>query len=353
MDFNKILSNEQDVVNTKIGIFFFKKMISQTNPFIIQYYSDLKRYILSGGKRLRPISLIYAYKGKEGNKFDEISDLCVSVELLHNASLIHDDIIDHDQIRRGQPAFHISSQIWYDYNIEKSNNITRQEDFGIAMGILGGDYLIDLGLEPILNSNFPVESIKKAIFYYQQAFHDLINGVLYETYLQNLPLHSITESNYLEMIAGKTAALFEKSILMGALFGDHSEKDKKHLSQFAISVGKAFQIRDDILGAFGLSKKIGKPTDSDIREGKKTLLTIYAYKKNNQIQKLLGKHEITEKEIEIVKNIFKETNALEKTKQKALMFAEKAKSSLNKITLTKEVKDFFSELINFVQFRDI
>ncbi|MHA1298412.1 MAG: polyprenyl synthetase family protein [Candidatus Helarchaeota archaeon] len=353
MDFNKILNTEKDNINDKIGIFFFKKMISQTNPFIIKYYSDLKQFILSGGKRLRPISLIFSYKGKGGENIEEISKLSICVELLHNASLIHDDIIDHDQTRRGQPAFHISSQIWYDHNINQINEVARQEDFGIAMGILGGDYLIDLGLEPILLSNFPLESINSAVSYYQQAFHELLNGVLYETYLQNLPLNTVSEMNYLEMVAGKTAALFEKSILIGALFADHTEKDKHYLSQFAISLGKAFQIRDDILGAFGIKKKIGKPTDSDIREGKKTLLAIYANKENSKVQELLGKPGITEQEIETVKKLFEETNALEKTKQKALNLADKSKAALNKISFSREIKEFFLELINYVQFRDI
>ena len=117
MDFNKVLDTEKDNINTKIGIFFFKKMISQKNPFIIKYTSDLKRFILSGGKRLRPISLISAYRGKGGEDIEEIYNLSISMELLHNASLIHDDIIDHDQIRRGQPSFHVSSQAWFDYNL--------------------------------------------------------------------------------------------------------------------------------------------------------------------------------------------------------------------------------------------
>ena len=221
------------------------------------------------------------------------------------------------------------------------------------MGILGGDYLIDLGMEPILTSKFPASSINKAISYYQEAFRDLLDGVLYETYLQNLPITMVTEQNYLDMIAGKTAALFEKSILIGALFGDPSEKDKIQLIQLAHSLGKAFQIRDDILGAFGIKEKIGKPVGSDIREGKKTLLAIFASKKNSKVQELLGAPDISEREIETVKKIFKETNALEKTKEKALGFAKQAQSCLNKIAFTKEIKEFFLELIDFVQLREI
>ncbi len=350
MDFKKILEEEKDTVNTKIGIFFFQRMISQKNPYIIKYYSDLKRYILYGGKRLRPISLIYTYIGKGGENIEEIYDVSISVELLHNASLIHDDIIDHDIVRRGQPSFHVAAQHWYDFNLKTS---TRKEDFGLAMGILGGDYLIDLGLEPILSSDFPPESKNKAISYYQQAFRDLIDGVLYETYLQNMLLNTVSESNYLEMIEGKTGALFEKSVLIGGLLADPSEKEKSLLSEFAISLGKAFQIRDDVLGAFGLTKKIGKPTDSDIREGKKTLLAIYANKKDEKIQELLGKPDISDKEIETIKKIFKDSGALEQTKQKALYFCEQARKTLNKITFTGDFKDFFLELIDYVQFRDI
>lgn len=350
MDFLKIVEEEKKIIEEKIADFFLKKMKSQDNPFIKKNYSDLKHYVLSGGKRLRPIALISAYKGKGGEQLDEIYKLSISVELLHNASLIHDDIIDHDSIRRGEPSFHINYQIWFDYNL---SHFSQHQDFGMAMGILSGDHLIDLGLEPILLSNFSPKSIKTAALYYQQAFNELINGVLYETYLQNLPLNMITEENYLEMIEGKTAALFEKSILIGALLGDISEREKSLLSKFAFLIGKAFQIRDDTLGAFGIGKEIGKSTDSDIREGKKTLLAIYTYKKNPEVQELLGKPEITDEEIEMVRNMFKETRAVEKTRQKSLSLTEEAKKILNQITFTEEIKEFYLDLVDFVQFREI
>ncbi|MFX1450140.1 MAG: polyprenyl synthetase family protein [Promethearchaeota archaeon] len=350
MDFQKVLKDEKEIIDVEIGIFFFKKMVLEKNPFIIKYYSDLKQYIVTGGKRLRPIALILAYEGKGGRSLEAIHKLSISVELLHNASLIHDDIIDHDETRRGEPSFHIAFQEWFDYNLQ---GISRQQDFGVTMGILGGDYLSNMGLEPILSSNFAVNVIKKAVSYYQQAYRDIIKGVLFETYLQNLPLKMVLEKDYLDMIAGKTATLFEKSILIGALLGDKSERDKSLLSKFALLLGQAFQIRDDVLGAFGKKEKIGKPTDSDIREGKKTLLAIYANQKDKNVQELLGKPDITEKEIKTVKQIFKETKALEKTKEKALDIVKQARDLLEKIKFTDNTKEFFSNLIDFVQFRDI
>ena len=350
MDFKKVLKDEKEIIDVEIGIFFFKKMIPEKNPFIVKYYSDLKQYILAGGKRLRPIALIAAYEGKGGKSLEAIHKLSISVELLHNASLIHDDIIDHDETRRGQPSFHVAYQQWFDYNLAQTS---QQKDFGVTMGILGGDYLLDMGFEPILSSNFAANIIKKAVAYYQQAYSDIINGVLFETYLQNLPLKMVSEKDYLAMIEGKTSALFEKSILIGALIGDKSERDKSLLSEFALLLGKAFQIRDDILGVFGKKKKLGKPIDSDIREGKKTLLAIYANKKDKRLQNLLGKPEITEKEIKTVKQIFKDTKALENTKQKALDIVNQARNILDKIKFTKDTKQFFSDLIDFVQFRDI
>ncbi|MHA1893055.1 MAG: polyprenyl synthetase family protein, partial [Candidatus Helarchaeota archaeon] len=215
MNFNEILIEEKEKVEETIAAFFNQYYVKPgrfNNPFLFQFYSDLKRYILNGGKRLRPVSLIMAYEGL-GGKEKTIYETSISVELLHNASLVHDDIIDHDVIRRGEPCFHSHYDYWFQNNLA---HVSDQKDFGIAMGILGGDLLIDLGQETIIKSAFDSERKYKALIYYQVAFREIINGVLAESYIQNLLLEQVSEQDYLEMISKKTSALFEKSILIGS-----------------------------------------------------------------------------------------------------------------------------------------
>lgn len=348
MAFQKILATEKVNIEKSLGKFFdsFSKPGIFRQQFVYQFYADLKNYLLFGGKRLRPVSLVIIYKGLGGLN-PEIYNVAISVELLHNASLVHDDIIDHDLVRRGQASFHAFYQTWFEENLKEFSDIA---DFGMAMGILGGDLLIDLGQEAILRSKFEPSKKVKAIKYYQTAFKELIDGVVAESYLQTLPINKVAEEDYLEMIRGKTAALFEKSLLIGGVLADESEKYSDEISEFAIQLGQAFQIRDDILGVFGDSAKTGKSTEGDIREGKKTLLAIYG-SVNQELNDLYGKSDISKQEIQIVRELFKESGALERARTKALELAEGAISSLDKLPLEQEAHLYFKDLINYIQER--
>ena len=351
MSFSKTLEEEKDKVEETLAAFFnqyYLKPGKFINPFLFQFYSDLKKYILNGGKRLRPVSLVMMYRGLGGNE-PSIYESSISVELLHNASLVHDDIIDHDTVRRGQPSFHTHYDLWFQRNL---GLLSDQKDFGISMGILGGDLLIDLGQEAIIKSAFSSDRKYLALCYYQIAFKEIINGVLSESYIQNLPLDAISEVDYLDMISKKTSALFEKSILIGAALADPTEKLKSEISEFSLALGNAFQIRDDILGVFGDTKKTGKSSDSDIREGKKTLLALYA-SKESKLSDLYGKKGITTKEINEVRQLMKDAGALEKTRNKANDFCDKAKEILGSIKISDKSNKFFNQLIDFVQFRKL
>ncbi|MHA1278899.1 MAG: polyprenyl synthetase family protein [Candidatus Helarchaeota archaeon] len=348
MSLKEILLQEVPKVEAKLKEFFEKISTKGTftNDFLYQFYSDLANYLLHGGKRLRPISLVMIYKGLGGQN-DAIYDIAISVELLHNASLVHDDIIDHDLVRRGQPSFHAFYSDWFNKNLKKFSD---QEDFGLAMGILGGNLLVDLGLKTILDSDFPPDRKLRGIYYYIMAYKQLIDGVTAESYLQNIPLNKVSEKDYLDMINGKTAALFEKSILLGALFVDSAEKYEAELSKFAILLGQAFQIQDDILGVFGDPAKTGKSIEGDIREGKKTLLAIYA-NENSEFIKYYGTPNLTQEQIKLVRQLLKDTGALDKAKTKALELAKNANAILEQIELTRESFAFFHDLVMFVRER--
>jgi geranylgeranyl pyrophosphate synthase len=348
MSLKETLNEETIKIDAKIKEFFDEYLNSGMLPhdFVVQFYSDLKNYLLLGGKRLRPISIVMMYKGL-GGLSDDIYNMAISVELLHNASLVHDDIIDHDVIRRGQPSFHAFYGNWFEKNLKQYSD---QTDFGLAMGILGGDLLIDLGQEAILKSNFNTDEKMKALTYYLMAYKELIHGVTAESYLQSLPLDKVSENDYLTMINGKTGALFQKSLLIGAVLAEETEKCKKEISEFGTLLGQAFQIRDDILGTFGDPEETGKSTESDIREGKKTLLAIYGTE-DPQIIELYGKKDLTRKEIQTVKHALKDVGSLERAKEKALNLSESAKDVLRKIDLNEKSMNFFMELVNFVQER--
>ena len=163
-----------------------------------------------------------SYYAFNDNRDENIIVPSVGTEFLHNASLIHDDIIDKDDFRRGEPAFHFRFRNYHEkYNLKKMI----ASDFGNSIGIIGGDSAFFLGLEAYFYNDFEKELNLNAIEYYEQAFTAIANGVLIETDMINQKEISIQD--YIEMISLKTGALIEKSILIGANYSKVDEKYKK------------------------------------------------------------------------------------------------------------------------------
>ncbi|MHA1803428.1 MAG: polyprenyl synthetase family protein [Promethearchaeota archaeon] len=342
-------------INAAIEKIYSDKINREEHPFLKHYYTELKDYFLSGGKRIRPLLCIAAYNAfiKKKEEGDRIIIPSVGIEFLHNASLIHDDIIDKDDFRRGQPAFHYRYKMYHEnYKIKKMDKI----DFGNCIGIIGGDSAFFLGLEAFLNNDFEKELNLEAINYYENAFIDVSNGVLIEMDMVNRECNSIEE--YITMISLKTGALLKYSTLIGATYAKAGKKQKDGISKFALNLGIIFQIIDDILGTFGDVKLTGKPTDGDIREGKKTCLLISALEKlegpkKEKLIALIGKTGITADEIEEVKVLFKEANVIDACKTKAEHYHEIALNYLTSLEadMNPSEIEFFKDLLDFVKNR--
>ncbi|RLF15533.1 MAG: hypothetical protein DRJ97_03600 [Thermoprotei archaeon] len=313
-----------------------------------EYYLNLKEYLLRGGKRLRPVSLIMAYRGVGGKDEEAIVKASICVELLHNSSLVHDDIIDRDELRRGGPTFHAKYREWFSRRGASGD----PQHFGVSLGILGGDSLFNMGFKSLVNSGFREDLVVKSLKLYVEAYEQLIDGMLLDMYL---PIAGrASEEDYLEMVRLKTAALFEKSLLIGATLGEASQSQLKALSEYAVLSAQGFQIQDDIIGLFGEEEEIGKPVGSDIREGKMTLLVIKALeeadpKHRERLRVMLGKSDLSREEVEEARRIIEETGALSYAQRKALELIERAKERLREATpkLTAEAVEFFDELSDF------
>lgn len=227
------------------------------------------------------------------------------------------------------------------------------KDFGNSIGIIGGDSAFFLGLEAYFNNDFEKELNLNAINYYEQAFTDIANGVLIEIDMVNQKEISIQD--YINMISLKTGALLEKSILIGASYSKVDEEYKKYLSIYGINLGIIFQIIDDILGTFGDEKVTGKPTDGDIREGKKTCLLIMALnklenKKKQQLTHLLEQQEMSDEEVQEVKNLFLDADVIDSSKELANSYFDKAKISIEHLKPIFNISEteFYENLLDFV-----
>ncbi|MFX1308211.1 MAG: polyprenyl synthetase family protein [Promethearchaeota archaeon] len=337
-------------INESIKLIYDRKLKSVENSFLKDYYSELKDYFLSGGKRIRPLVGIATFNAFSKNLDEKIVLPSVGVEFLHNASLIHDDIIDKDNYRRGKPSFHYRFRNYHQqYDLKKMSDV----EFGNSIGIIGGDSAFFMGLEAYLFSQFEKDLNLKAINYYEQAFIEIANGVLIETDMVNQK--KLTLSDYINMISLKTGALIEKSILIGANYANVDERYLKDLSILGINLGIIFQIIDDILGTFGDEKVTGKPTDGDIREGKKTCLLIDALNKLEnkdklKLEKLIENPVMTNNEVQNVKDLFIKSNVDKSCRELANSYFQEAKSFLNKLesVINHSEIEFFEDLLNFV-----
>jgi geranylgeranyl diphosphate synthase type I len=207
--------------------------------------------VLSGGKRVRPFILI---KSSElfGVKIEYSLPAAVSIELLHNFTLIHDDIMDRDEYRRGVKTTHVL--------------------YGDSVAIIAGDYLFSQVFH-ILSSNYDDVVAGKLVNLFSQASNQICMGqtmdVLPDKYI-------FSKDSYLDMVYLKTGALIEASAVAGGIIGGASSRELDALKRYGGRIGIAFQISDDILGIIGDPKVTGKPVGNDIRNGKKTLLVLEA-----------------------------------------------------------------------------
>jgi len=349
---DKIWNDEKEKVNHALIEYLDMEInrVGRLGAWHIEYFENIKEYMTSGGKRLRPILVAIGYKSiKENVEIKHLYRAACSVEILHNGSLLHDDLIDHDESRRGGKTFHII----YQDKLKKISTEERAQDYGMTMAILGGDSLINMGGTIISASELEPEIAAKCLELYQIAFRGLVDGVLLEMEMVNFP--TTTPEVYLEMVSLKTAILFEKSLVMGAIMAKAEESQIKALGTFGVKVGQAFQMQDDILGSFGDESVTGKPADGDIHEGKKTMLVIQAQLLGNSEQKkeldcLIGKPDMTKAEVDQVRDLFRKTGALDKTQEIMETLLQEGQSALVTVDppLNQVQKEFLLALSEFL-----
>jgi len=337
------------LIEQEIRAFFREKTSTQIDEVVAKYYEELSSYILRGGKRLRPLALISSYYGFNSRQEGNIIKASISVELLHNSSLIHDDIMDESPKRRGGPSFHYQMEDWS----RLSPETPPPRNAGISIGILGGDSLIELGLEALLESDFPESSLIKAAFEYLMAYRKLIEGQLLDLYLSTVTMP--TEEEVLRMLSLKTGTLFSASLAIGGILAGAPKAAINFLKNFGQRVGVAFQLQDDILGLYGDEGVIGKPSDSDVKEGKRTLLIVKTWQlagkeDKKKLLSILGNKNIGIDELNYVRNIVKKLGVLDYTKETALNLLRENEKGIetNKNLFERDFVEFLRELNEIV-----
>ena len=297
-------------------------------------YDAAGHLIIHGGKRLRPYMVIRSCQivgGKSSNAMNAAS----AVEMVHNFSLVHDDIMDNDEMRHGVPTVH--------------------KKYGMPIAILAGDVLFSKAFQIISDSKLSDNATTQLVSRLAKACVDICEGQLLDVKMaeeRRIP----TQKDYITMIGKKTAALFDVSCAMGAICASNKAKDVSNLSTFGRNLGIAFQITDDLIGVMGDPKITKKPVGNDLREGKKSLPILIAIKlaKGNDkkiILKAFGNSKISRKDLNKAVDVIRSLGIEENVRKQALKYAEKAEKSL--VKYSGSAKAELITLLDFVVKRSV
>jgi len=343
-----------------LAITTLKKFAKQTDPLLFEFFQNqksqtpkslkhahqmlenLEDFCTRGGKRLRPILVYYGYRLLNGDKSKDILKISLAMELVHTFLLIHDDIMDQSDLRRGKTAIH------------KLYQNGHSQRFGESMGILAGDLSSNLAFKLLLSTDF---SSKQKVKVLQKLQDTIINTIFGQELDIRLETNGLSKpSEILNVYRLKTAQYtFECPLHIGAMLAGANRKHLKIISDYAIPAGIAFQIKDDILGMFGKSKHTGKPVNSDLKQGKQTLLIAKALQKasktdREKIKAALGNKNLTNNQTAEICQIIKKTKALEFAEKLAQKYIIQSKQALKKFSKLGWDKKTIKELSNLVDY---
>src|SRR4051812_18774790 len=243
--------------------------MAAVSPETLQLIDGVGQLAVQGGKRLRPALVYYTYRACGGAVDGEVLPLALSTELLHTYLLIHDDIMDHAEIRRGQPAAHVRFR-----EAHRAHGLHGDAaDFGRSVAILLGDLAQAWAVELAAFGRGP------AARELARCFAAMCQEVIGGQYLELLVAQrrAATEEELLRVLRLKSGRYTaERPIQLGALLAGASPETLAGLSRYGSAVGEAFQLQDDLLGMFGDPETVGKPVDADLKEGKYTFLIHHA-----------------------------------------------------------------------------
>lgn len=328
---NRELQKQLVAVASKVDP-VIKSLVEEEKEIEVLYKAS-KHLIDAGGKRLRPFLVLKSCEIVGGKEEDAIQ-LAAAIELLHTFTLIHDDIIDEDEKRRGVPAVHA---LW-----------------GLPIAITAGDLLFAKVYNSVIRcaDSKPITNrrVLQALSVITDAAVSVCRGQALDMLFANM--EEISEEQYLRMIGGKTAALLKASAQSGAIFGGGKASQIELIGEFAYYCGLAFQIVDDVLGLTADEKVIGKPMGSDIREGKKTIVIVHALNKANRKQRqlilsTLGNKEVPLSRIEEVIRTVESLGSINYAMSKAKGLVNEAKSRLSSFPASL-AKNTLLELSNFL-----
>ena len=312
--------------------------LSKISPLL---FKSIKDFVLRDGKRIRPLLFCAGYLGFTKKPAPRLYTSALSLELLHDFLLVHDDIIDKSKTRRGKPSMHqMLNNHLKNYHKIKFN--------GQDLSIVVGDVMYAIAINAFLSIkedfNRKEKALKKfieaAIYTGSGEFIELLSGIE--------DLDKITKEQIYKIYDFKTAYYsFASPLATGAILAGASDNEVNKLFKYGVYLGRAFQIKDDILGLFSSERKIGKSNLSDLQEAKKTMLIWHAYynstkKDKSAIKIAFSKTKVDKNDLSLIRKIVTASGALDYTKNEVIQLLHKAKKTL----LSSKIRLRYKELLN-------
>ena len=323
------------------------------SPETLQLIDGVGQLAVQGGKRLRPALVYYTYRACGGEVDGDVLPLALSTELLHTYLLIHDDIMDHAEIRRGQPAAHVRFR-----EAHRAHGLHGDAaDFGRSVAILLGDLAQAWAVElAALSATGRGPAARELARGFAAMCQEVIGGQYLELLVAQR--RAATEEELLRVLRLKSGRYTaERPIQLGALLAGAPPETLAGLSRYGAAVGEAFQLKDDLLGMFGDPETVGKPVDADLKEGKYTFLIHHAQSRATPAQRqvleaALGNPDATPEQTAAALRVIAETGAPDAVSAMIGDRLREARSTLAALDLRPEGRLFLSGLIDYLRERE-
>jgi geranylgeranyl diphosphate synthase type I len=345
----------KEKINNELQNLFDRKIkeAGKVDPFAVEMVRALEDFTMRGGKRIRAAMIYYGYTAFCQDDLDEVIKACICIELIQSFFLIHDDIIDKDDLRRGGPTLH---KMFEDYH-RKNFKLKSPGHFGRSMAMLVGDLAGSISNELFADIGLLDKNKLAAIIELNKMESIVVFGESLDI-LSELR-EELTKEDLLKVNRYKTSSYtFDSPLRIGALLAGAGIGRIRPLHEYGMNLGMAFQLQDDILGIFGNQEVFGKPIGSDFREGKTTLLSLktmeLAEEKDRKfVRSMLGKQDISHEEVERLKTIIKTCGSLDYCTDLMKALIEKAKSAVTGIDINEDSRNFLIKTADYIINRKI
>ena len=346
MEFNGIQGIRSEIDNALAK--FFERESSYLNAVgseLLPVSDALGHFLLDSGKRLRPLFAAIGHIGAGGELSEESVMALASLELVHVCALIHDDVMDASDTRRGAPAIHRQFQALH----ERESLQGSAEQFGVASAILLGDLALVWAAKMLHESGMGPRYILQALPIYDEMRVELMAGQYLDIYEQALASESIERSlKVARYKSGKYS--IERPLHFGAaLAAGASANTYGTYSSYGLPLGEAFQLRDDVIGVFGDPVQTGKPAGDDLREGKRTVLIASTLNKASDVQhkifvEYFGQPDLDASGVAQLRQIIVETGALAEVESLITTMTSNAHQALIHGEITPMAKEMLNEM---------